>query len=114
VLPADHALLPSALLDINDELEVDVEVERASPYSTPPSFVNDSRDTSPFPWDEAPGADTDGEDDDPAHAPPHFFLISQRLPSRAGAPQLAPVPALAATIDPSGHRQAIKAPEATE
>jgi len=114
VLPADHALLPSALLDIDDELEVDVEVEHASPYSTPPSFVNDSRDTSPFPWDEAPGADTDGEDDDPAHAPPHFFPISQRLPSHVGAPQLAPVPALAATIDPRGHRQAMKAPEAAE
>jgi len=112
--PADHALLPSALLDINDELEVDVEVERASPYSTPSSFVNDSRDTSPFPWDEAPGADTDGEDDDPAHAPPHFFPISQRLPSRAGAPRLAPIPALAAAIDPRGHRQAMKAPEAAE
>jgi len=46
--PADHAFLPSALLDINDDLEVDVEVERASPCSTPPSFVNDSRDKSPF------------------------------------------------------------------
>jgi len=114
VLPADHALLPSALLDNDDELEVDVEVERAPPYSTPSSFVNDSRDTSPFPWDEAPGADTDGEDDDPAHAPPHFFPISQRLPLRACAPRLAPVPALAAAIDPRGHRQAMKAPEAAE
>ena len=45
---------------------------------------------------------------------PHFFPISQRLPSRAGAPRLAPVPALAATIDPRGHRQAMQAPEATE
>ena len=61
-----------------------------------------------------PGADTDGEDDDPAHAPPHFFPISQRLPSRAGAPRLAPIPALAAAIDPRSHRQAMKAPEAAE
>ena len=111
--PADHAFLPFALLDIDDELEVDVELVRASPYSTPPSFVNDSRDTSPFPWNEAPGANTDVEDDDLTHAPPHFFPISQRLPSRAGAPR-APVPALAATIDPRGHRQAMKAPEAAE
>ena len=81
----------------------------------PPSFVNNSRNKSPFPWDSAPGADTDGEEDDPAYTPPHvLFPISQRLPSRAGAPRHVPVPALAATIDPRGHRQAMKAPKAEE
>jgi len=107
--PADHALLPSSLLNFDDDIKVDSVVDRA-----PLSFINDSRDKSPFPWDSAPGADTDGEEDDPAYAPPHFFPISQRLPSRAGAPRHVPVPALAATIDPRGHRQAMKAPEAVE
>ena len=112
--PADHAFLPSSLLDFDDDVEVDSVAARVPPSFAPPPFINNSHDKSPFPWDSAPGADTDGEEDDPAYAPPHFFPISQRLPSRAGAPRHIPVPALAATIDPRGHRQAMKAPKAEE